>query len=271
MQDAQQQLLTAQSESASIAKAKAMMEVETMRINQRIEILNNVGTQATLLASASIAFLGGEALETVDEFETIFHRFTRGCYVGAGAISLVASLWVIIISSHLIALTRDASLRKNIIKASRLLDTGLKDVRAMHYIAMTFLLLAVLSGALLNMSPFNSLIATVIFIAFAFQVQCKLQYTSLQFYEEVELDVYDVAATGSIMEVLWSWYTPMRVSNMRRVRRMWSTMHELHKDDHKEWGHYEDRESRTSGDYSGSTMLGHFNSSPNAKHVRLPD
>ena len=38
MQDAQQQLLAVQSEAAQVAKAKAMMEVETMRIHQRIEL-----------------------------------------------------------------------------------------------------------------------------------------------------------------------------------------------------------------------------------------
>ena len=63
MQDAQQQLMAAHTESAQVAKAKAMMEVETLRISQRIEILNNVGTQATLLAGAAIAFLGGDTIE----------------------------------------------------------------------------------------------------------------------------------------------------------------------------------------------------------------
>ena len=74
MQDAQQQLLAVQSQAAQVAKAKARMEVETLRISQRIEILNNISTQATLLAGSSITFLGGEALETVDDFEYPCHR-----------------------------------------------------------------------------------------------------------------------------------------------------------------------------------------------------
>ena len=70
MVDAQSQLLAVQSEAAQVAKAKARMEVETIRIAQRIEILNNISTQATLLAGSSIAFLSGEALETVDDHES---------------------------------------------------------------------------------------------------------------------------------------------------------------------------------------------------------
>ena len=185
MQDAQQQLLTAQTESASIAKAKAMMEVETLRIDQRIEILNNIATQATLLAGSSISFLGGESLESVDDvmdLYTILHNTIKFMYVGSGALALVSSLWVIVISSHLIALSRDASLRKNILKASRMLDLGLKDVRAMHFAAMFFLLFACLNGALLNMEVHISMVATAIFITFGYQVVCKMNYTSLLFY-----------------------------------------------------------------------------------------
>ena len=257
MQDAQHQLLTAQSESASIAKAKAMMEVETLRINQRIDILNNVGTQATLLAGSSIGFLGGEALETVDDYETWLHVVGKFIYIGSGALALVSSLWVIIISSHLIALTRDASLRKNILKASRLLDLGLKDVRGMHYLAMGFLLIAVLTGALLNMATIISMVATVIFGGFGIQVLCKLQYVSLQFYEEVELDVYDVAATGSIQDIVRSWLVPMYPANLRRARRMWHAMEEMHKDDHETIRH------------ADSFVFARDRS--NHKHVRLQD
>lgn len=233
MQDAQQQLLTAQSESASIAKAKAMMEVETLRINQRIDILNNIGTQATLLAAASIGFLGGESLETVDDYETWFHIIGKFLYVGSGALALVSSLWVIIISSHLVALTRDASLRKNILKASRLLDSGLKDVRSMHYFAMFFLLFACLNGALLNLATMVSLMASIIFIVFGIQVVCKMQYTSLQFYEEVELDVWDVAGTGTVEEICSNWLLPMHPTILRAVKRMWRSLESLHSADPK--------------------------------------
>ena len=85
MLDAQSQLLSVQSEAAQVAKAKARMEVETMRIAQRIEILNNISTQATLLAGSSIAFLGGEALETVDDHETWLHLVVKFVYVGSGS------------------------------------------------------------------------------------------------------------------------------------------------------------------------------------------
>ena len=209
-----------------------MMEVETLRINQRIEILNNVGTQATLLAGSSIGFLGGEALETVDDSEYWLHIVAKFIYVGAASLALVSSLWVIIVASHLIALTRDASLRKNILKASRLLDLGLKDVRGMHYLAMGCLLLSCLTGALLNMATIISMLVCAIFALFVVQVVCKLSYTSLQFYEEVELDVYDVAAVGSIQDIFHSWLVPLQTQNRRRASRMWEAMHELHADDH---------------------------------------
>ena len=113
-----------------------------------------VADAATLLAGSSIGFLGGEALETVDDFETIRHWIGRFVYVASGSLALVSSLWVIIISSHLIALTRDASLRKNILKASRLLDISMKEVRGVHQFALSMLMIACLSGSLLNMTPF---------------------------------------------------------------------------------------------------------------------
>ncbi|KOO27514.1 hypothetical protein Ctob_009314 [Chrysochromulina tobinii] len=235
MQDAQQQLLTAQTESASIAKAKAMMEVETLRIDQRIEILNNIATQATLLAGSSISFLGGESLESVDDvmdLYTILHNTIKFMYVGSGALALVSSLWVIVISSHLIALSRDASLRKNILKASRMLDLGLKDVRAMHFAAMFFLLFACLNGALLNMEVHISMVATAIFITFGYQVVCRMNYTSLLFYGEVELDVYEISAIGSVMDIFRAWLTPMYPSNRSRVGQMWNRLDEIHAHDH---------------------------------------
>ena len=220
MQDAQSQLLAVQSEAAQVQKAKAMMDVESMRISQRIEILNNVATQATLLAGSSIAFLGGEALETVDDHDTMWHIFLRICYVGCGALALVMSLWVIVISSHLVALTRDASLRKNIIKASRLLDEGLKEVRGIHFLAMGALLFACLAGALLNMSHGMAAVVCTIFAACGVQIVMKQQFLSLQFFEQVELEL-DVAATGSIRDLWGKWLEPMSLSNVRRIGRMW--------------------------------------------------
>lgn len=175
MQDAQQQLLNAQSEAARVQKAKTMMDVETLRIGQRIEILNNISTQATLLAGSSIAFLSGEALETVDDEEHWSHAFGRVLYVLSGSLALVSALWVIVIASHLIALTRDASLRKNILKASRLLDKGMREVRGVHQFALGFLLMACGTGAVINMELVSSIIVAVVFTASALQVVMKQQ------------------------------------------------------------------------------------------------
>jgi hypothetical protein len=222
MQDAQKQLLAAQSEAAQIAKAKARMEVETLRIQQRIEILNNISTQATLLAGSSIAFLGGEALETVDDKFFFLYLATCGkfLYVGSGALALITSLWVIVISSHLVALTRDASLRKNILKASMLLDEGLKEVRSMHLIAMASLLLACLSGALLNMDVHMSLLVTIIFVFFSVQIFFKMQYLSLSFFRTVELEM-DVADQLTLPEIARAWLEPLRPHNMKAIQEMW--------------------------------------------------
>ena len=210
MQDAQQQLLAAQTEAARVHKARTMMEVETLRISQRIEILNNISTQATLLAGSSIAFLGGEALETVDDHETWLHIIGKFLYVAAGALALTSSLWVIVVASHLIALTRDASLRKNILKASRLLDQAMKEVRGVHQFALCNLLLACLMGALLNMQLLMSLVVTVIFTTATVQVACKQQYISMQFFEEVELEP-EVAAVGSARELLQLFIDPSEI------------------------------------------------------------
>lgn len=220
MQDAQQQLLAAQSQAAHVAKAKAMMEVETLRIAQRIEILNNISTQATLLAGSSITFLGGEALETVDDFETWGHVVGKFVYVGSGALALVSSLWVIVVSSHLIALTRDASLRKNIIKASKLLDVAMKEVRGVHQLALGMLLLAVLCGALLNMRMYMSLFVTGIFAFMSVQVVLKQQYLSVQFHEEVELEP-EVAEIGTVLDIMRAWLDPLRPSSIQRINQMW--------------------------------------------------
>lgn len=124
MQQAQEQLLRAQSNAARVAKARARMEVETLRISQRIEIvsgvhvpcctcqlidtraqvtdppdrhpatrcsqLNNMCTQATLLAGSAINMLGGEALETLDASTSSWmQQLVQQMYVGAGALALV--------------------------------------------------------------------------------------------------------------------------------------------------------------------------------------
>jgi uncharacterized membrane protein YgcG len=169
MQDAQEQLLKAQSNAARVAKAKAKMEIETLRISQRIEILNNISTQATLLAGSGIAALAGESLETLDENPHLITVIGNLVYVCSGALATVCSLWVIYISSHLIAATRDASLRPNIVEASLLLEETLKEVRGMHMFAMGFLLLCCLAGTFLNMSLFTASFVLVIFSTFCCQ------------------------------------------------------------------------------------------------------
>lgn len=220
MQDAQQQLLAVQSQAAQVAKAKARMEVETLRISQRIEILNNISTQGALLAGSSISFLGGESLETIDDHETMFHLFFRVAFVCFGALALCASLWVIVVSSHLIALTRDASLRKNIVRASNLLDKGMKEVRGVHQCALAFVLFACGTGAVLNMERVLSILVFLIFTAFFVQVVHKQQLLSVLFYEHVNLEP-EVAATGSLGELSVGWLEPMLPSSRERMRAMW--------------------------------------------------
>jgi len=216
MQDAQQQLMAAQTEGAQVARAKAMMEVETLRISQRIEILNNLGTQATLLAGSAIAFLGGESLETVDELTSVFTKVGHLIYVGSGALALVSSLWVIVVSSHLIAMTRDAALRKNIVRASRLLDISLREVRGMHVFAIAFVLMASLTGALLNMSMTSSLLCTCIFVIFGAQMVLKQQHLSLMFLKGCELEL-DVADTGSLHTNVRAFAEPLRPFVVQKV------------------------------------------------------
>jgi len=216
MQDAQQQLMAAQSEGAQVAKAKAMMEVETLRISQRIEILNNISTQATLLAGSALAFLGGESLETVDEYTTTSTRIGHLLFVGSGALALVCSLWVIVISSHLIAMTRDASLRKNIVKASKLLDLALRQVRGMHVTAIAFVLVSSLIGACLNTTLGPSLMCIFIFGLFGIQMVLKTWHLNMMFLKGCELE-FDVAGMGSFGENIAAFFEPLKPSVARVI------------------------------------------------------
>ena len=90
----------------------------------------------------------------MDDHMKINHLIGNVIYVSSGALALVCSLWVIVFSSHLIALTRDASLRKNIVKASQLLDAALKQVHTGRYGgALTELPVGVTFGICLHLMP----------------------------------------------------------------------------------------------------------------------
>ena len=90
----------------------------------------------------------------------------------------------------------------------------------MHQFALGFVLLACLSGALLNMAFISSLVVSLVFAAFAVQVMFQQQYLSVLFYEEVELEP-EVAAAGSLVEIADALVEPLRPRNIRRMMKMW--------------------------------------------------
>ena len=110
-----------------IEKARTYLDLEKERINQLLTMLADFSTQAALLGGAAISSMGGESLDSLDD-EHENHSVGAAIFVSSGALALATSLWVIFISSHLSSLTRDSSMRPQIIDAPKHLARALHSV-----------------------------------------------------------------------------------------------------------------------------------------------
>jgi len=86
-----------------------LLELRHRQIHARVDLLNQLNTQAMLVAGSAVASLGGESLETIDAVwatATVLDFI----FVASTAATLCFSLWVIFISSNLIMLSQMTAL-----------------------------------------------------------------------------------------------------------------------------------------------------------------
>jgi hypothetical protein len=101
----------------------------------RLSILSDFSTQAALLAGASIAVVGAESLDSLEDDVHIWDVAGKAIFIGSSAVAVATSLWVIFIASHLTSLTRDSAMRPKIKMARSILEDNVRDVRGMLWLS----------------------------------------------------------------------------------------------------------------------------------------
>ena len=188
MERAWQSEIRGEAHVAHIEKAKVLLEIEKQRINQLLNILADSSTQAALLAGCAVSAISGESIDSFDDeatgiVEKARHQFGTAVYVSAGAAALASSLWVIFISSHLIARTRDAVFQPRIGSARRILEDGVHEVRGMQSFAILTLLMTCGASAWLNMSVLNATLFCVVVLVIVWQALVTRADLDQQFEE----------------------------------------------------------------------------------------
>ena len=110
---------------------RGMLELRHKEILARIDILNQMSTQAMLIAGAAVQGLGGESLQIVQEEG--LGEVCGTLFVGTAAATLTSSLWVIFTSVHLVELSQQSALHGtnaiDVKEADAILEERMREVR----------------------------------------------------------------------------------------------------------------------------------------------
>ena len=137
----------------------------------------------------------------------------------------LSSLWVIGISSHLIALTRDTALRPMITEARKILEEDVYAVRGMHHVALASLYLHVLTTVWLYLHGPNALICTAMLLALLWQFILKHAVISRRFLDRCGEDWVQNMEMGSFWKeflVVWQHSSLLQPPWRKRNRVMLS-------------------------------------------------
>ncbi|EOD09440.1 hypothetical protein EMIHUDRAFT_448361 [Emiliania huxleyi CCMP1516] len=168
-----------------------LLELRHRQIHARVDLLNQLNTQAMLVAGSAVASLGGESLETIDAVwatATVLDFI----FVASTAATLCFSLWVIFISSNLIMLSQMTALTGHsaydVKTADEILERRINQVRSFYLLALVTLLVSALSMVWMNCTHWNSLISTVIFAVVVVHAVHTLRETSAEFQRSTSFD-----------------------------------------------------------------------------------
>lgn len=179
---------------------RGMLELRHKEILARIDILNQMSTQAMLIAGASVTGLGGESLQVVreeglSEWGSRWDGVFGTLFVGSTAATLTSSLWVIFTSTHLIELSQQSALHgtdaRDIKAADGILEERMREVRMFYVAALGSLLSSSLFMVWMSMSLVNSAVVTVIIVWGTAHAFITRAHTRQEFVERTHVELSD--------------------------------------------------------------------------------
>jgi len=137
--------------------ARGMLDLRLQISRLRIEYLNQMNTQSTLLAGCGVAMLNSGELTNLDDkaewddysiLSYAWIKFFNYLYSASAAVCLAASCWTIYTAMNLITLSIHSTLNGDsvvaITEADQLIETRMAEVRLVFVIALVSLLSATL-------------------------------------------------------------------------------------------------------------------------------
>ena len=137
--------------------ARGMLDLRLHLSRLRIEYLNQMNTQSTLLAGCGVAMLNSGELTNLDDkaewddysiLSYAWIKFFNYLYSASAAVCLAASCWTIYTAMNLITLSIHSTLNGDsvvaITEADQLIETRMAEVRLVFVIALVSLLTAAL-------------------------------------------------------------------------------------------------------------------------------
>ena len=137
--------------------ARGMLDLRLQISRLRIEYLNQMNTQSTLLAGCGVAMLNSGELTNLDDkaewddysiLSYAWIKFFNYLYSASAAVCLAASCWTIYTAMNLITLSIHSTLNGDsvvaITEADQLIETRMAEVRLVFVIALVSLLTATL-------------------------------------------------------------------------------------------------------------------------------
>ena len=174
---------------------RGTLELRHKQILARIDILNQLNTQAMLVAGCAVANLSGESLQIVEEGRWAAEVLAVA-FVATSALTLGCSLWVIFMSSNLIQLSQQAALQgtraQDVRGADRILTKRSEEVRGFYMLSLGGVLISSLLIVWMNMSPAKGVLVTAIFGALLTHALTTLSATKEEYRADAHLDVISV-------------------------------------------------------------------------------
>ena len=174
---------------------RGTLELRHKQILARIDILNQLNTQAMLVAGCAVANLSGESLQIVEEGRWAAEVLAVA-FVATSALTLGCSLWVIFMSSNLIQLSQQAALQgtraQDVRGADRILTKRSEEVRGFYMLSLGGILISSLLIVWMNMSPAKGVLVTAIFGALLTHALTTLSATKEEYRADAHLDVISV-------------------------------------------------------------------------------
>lgn len=125
---------------------RGVLDLRLQLVRLRSDYLNQVNTQATLVAGGAVGMLSSSELQTMDQDAHLYYKVLDYVYVLSASVCLASSLWVIYTSMNLINLSIHSTLYgasvETIKNADSLVELRAIEVRLGFVVALASLVCA---------------------------------------------------------------------------------------------------------------------------------